>query len=176
MSNSTSYYGLRPIGPQNPNAVMEFPVDPSTTAIYINDPVKFVADQGVAQDTSGSANTAGVAIGFKDSDGLPQRYYPAGSASGYKAQINIDPQQRYMIKCSSALTAADIGGVNDLTIGTGNTTTGLSGAYITTVTTGAAGIRVLGLAEMPTDNNNWGAYQDVVVAFCEHTFLGKNGI
>lgn len=176
MANTSGKYGLRPYGPQKPDAIEEFDVDPADTAIYIGDPVKPVADKGMAADTAGSAITAGVAVGFLDSDGLPCRYYPAGNATGYKVQVNIDPQQKYMVKSTSALAATDVNACGDITMGSGSTVTGLSGAYMTTVSAAAAGFKVLGLA--PIVGNAWGANQDILVIINEHFYRGSapNGV
>jgi hypothetical protein len=174
LANSTGKYGLRPFGPQKAGAILEFPVDPSTSAIYIGDAVIPVADEGVAQLTAGSAVAMGVAVGFKDSNGEPKAYYPAANATGYKCLVNIDYEQRYMIKCGTALTAADIGSNSDLEVGTGSTVTGLSGMFITTVESTAANMRILGLAAV--GGNNWGANQDVVVVFNEHSIKGTAGV
>jgi hypothetical protein len=171
MANSSGNYGMTAIGPQNPNAVFEFDVDPSATQIFLNDPVTLVADQGVAQAAAGGLIT-GVAVGFLDSDGLPRSYYYQGgssSATGWKCQVNIQRDQRYMTKCSAALTAADVGGNADIVVASGSTTTGLSGNYITTVSSISAQVRVLGLHESP--GNDWGANQDVIVVINEDAFV-----
>ncbi|MFA5706925.1 MAG: hypothetical protein WDA41_11260, partial [Candidatus Neomarinimicrobiota bacterium] len=101
--------------------------------------------------------------------GLPALYYPAGSAEGYTAIVNIDPHQLYKIHyyhASTALTAAYVGSCADWVVGTGNTTTGQSGAYVTALAADAAGLYVLGLYEQ--QGNEWGTDCELVVKLHEH--------
>lgn len=176
MANSTAYYGLMPIGPHRPQDVMWFPIDPTGTAMYHNDPVKMVADQGIETITAADTAILGAVIGIKDSNDQPALYYPGASNTGYKAGVIINQNQLYKVKCLTAATAADIGTVADIAVGTGNTTTGLSGAYIQTLETGkTANVRILGLCAQV--GNAYGASQDLIVNICEHQFLlGPNGL
>ena len=168
---ATAKYGLEPIGPQKPDALVKFDVDPSTTAIYRGDVVQLVADKGIAQAEATNVDNIGVVVGFYDADGLPALYYPAGNAAGYTAIVNIDPHQLYKIHyyhASTALTAADVGSCADWVVGTGNTTTGQSGAYVTALaaSAAAAGLYVLGLYEQ--QGNEWGTDCELVVKLHEH--------
>lgn len=167
----TAKYGLAPYGPQKPDALFEFDVDPSATAIYIGDIVKIVADKGVAQVGAGNEDNCGVAVGFLDSDGIPQRYYSAGDATGWKCIVNIDPYQTYMVHyyhATTALTDVYVGSTADIVVGTGSTVTGLSGGYVTALSTGAANLYVLGLA--PLQGNEWGTDCELLVKLQEHIF------
>ena len=166
---ATAKYGLEPIGPQKPDALVKFDVDPAATAIYRGDVVKLVADKGIAQSAATNTDNIGVVVGFYDADGLPALYYPAGSAAGYTAIVNIDPHQLYKIHyyhASTALTAAYVGSCADWVVGTGNTTTGQSGAYVTALAADAAGLYVLGLYEQ--QGNEWGTDCELVVKLHEH--------
>ena len=166
---ATAKYGLEPIGPQKPDALVKFDVDPSNTAIYRGDVVELVEDKGIAQAAAENPDNIGVVVGFYDADGLPALYYPAGSAAGYTAIVNIDPHQLYKIHyyhASTALTAAYVGSCADWVVGTGNTTTGQSGAYVTALAAGAAGLYVLGLYEQ--QGNEWGTDCELVVKLHEH--------
>lgn len=175
---ATAKYGLEPIGPQKPDALVKFDVDPSTTAIYRCDKVKLVANKGIAQAGATDQDNIGVVVGFYDADGLPALYYPAGNAEGYTAIVNIDPHQLYKIHyyhATTALTAADVGSCADWVVGTGNTTTGQSGAYVTALGTDAAGLYVLGLYEQ--QGNEWGTDCELVVKLHEHVHTpAANGI
>ncbi len=170
----TAKYGLFPYGPQNPSAIVEFDVDPSTTEIYIGDIVKIVTDVGVAQMGAADGIAAGVAVGFLNADGIPVPYYgyPTTSSTadtGWKCLVNTDPHQRYMVHYyheSTALDATYVGTTADIVVGTGNTTTGLSGGYITALSTGAACLFILGLA--PISGNAWGTDCEVLVQIQEH--------
>lgn len=166
---ATAKYGLEPIGPQKPDALVKFDVDPSSTAIYRGDVVELVADKGIAQAAAQNEDNIGVVVGFYDADGLPALYYPAANAAGYTAIVNIDPHQLYKIHyyhASTALTAADVGSCADWVVGTGNTTTGQSGAYVTALASTAAGLYVLGLYEQ--QGNEWGTDCELVVKLHEH--------
>jgi len=166
---ATAKYGLEPIGPQKPDALVKFDVDPSATAIYRGDVVELVADKGIAQAAAQNQDNIGVVVGFYDADGLPALYYPAGSAAGYTAIVNIDPHQLYKIHyyhASTALDAAYVGSCADWVVGTGNTTTGQSGAYVTALANSAAGLYVLGLYEQ--QGNEWGTDCELVVKLHEH--------
>ena len=175
---ATAKYGLEPIGPQKPDALVKFDVDLSATAIYRGDVVALVADKGIAKAAKGDTANIGVVVGFYDADGLPALYYPAGGGEGYTAIVNIDPHQLYKIHyyhASTALTAADVGSCADWEVGTGNTTTGQSGAYVTSLGTGAAGLYVLGLYEQ--QGNEWGTDCELVVKLHKHVHTpAANGI
>ena len=166
---ATAKYGLEPIGPQKPDALVKFDVDISTTAIYRGDVVELDADKGIKQAAATTTTNIGVVVGFYDADGLPALYYPAANAAGYTAIVNIDPHQLYKIHyyhASTALTAADVGSCADWEVGTGNTTTGQSGAYVDTLASDAAGLYVLGLYEQ--QGNEWGTDCELVVKLHEH--------
>ena len=166
---ATAKYGLEPIGPQKPDALVKFDVDPSSTAIYRGDVVELVADKGIAQAAAQNQDNIGVVVGFYDADGLPALYYPAGNAAGYTAIVNIDPHQLYKIHYSHATTALDaayVGSCADWVVGTGNTKTGQSGAYVTALASSAAGLYVLGLYEQ--QGNKWGTDCELVVKLHEH--------
>ena len=166
---ATAKYGLEPIGPQKPDALVKFDVDSSNTAIYRGDVVELVEEKGIAQAAADNADNIGVVVGFYDADGLPALYYPAGSAEGYTAIVNIDPHQLYKIHyyhATTALDAAYVGSCADWEVGTGNTTTGQSGAYVKALAAGAAGLYVLGLYEQ--QGNEWGTDCELVVKLHEH--------
>lgn len=175
---TTAKYGFMPYGPQSAGAIMEFDIDPSTTEIYIGDVVEMVADQGVAQSAATNEDNLGVAVGFLDADGLPAPFYgypgtAATSDTGWKCLVNVDPNQIYKVHyyhASTALTAADMGSTADFVVGTGNTTTGLSGSYLTALSTGAASVYVLGLA--PIQGNAYGTDCELLVRLQE--IIGRN--
>lgn len=174
MANTSGKYGVKLYGPAIIPPII-FDVDPAATAIYMNDCVKLVADQGVAQDTAGSEASIGVAIGFFDSTGKAQKYYSAGSATGWKCVVQLAvPGQLFQVKSTTALTAADVGTCADLVVGTGSSVTYQSGGYIDTVGASTAQFKILGLAEF--EGNAWGANQDVIVCFNEGMLLKTAGV
>ena len=171
---ATGKYGLKPSGPQKPDAIQRIVVDPdSTSPCYTGDIAIVVADKGVDQHTATSTNNAGVFVGFEDASGLPALYAPAAAASksGYYALVNIDPDQLYVMHwyhATTALSEADIFNCADVVVGSGNTTTGVSGSYITAIGTGTATVMILGLA--PISGNAWGSDCEVLVKLHETVF------
>ena len=170
----TAKYGLKVWGPQNPDAIREFVVDPdSASALYICDIAIAVTAEGVAQHVATNTVNVGVVVGLIDANGLPANYAPAAAASkaGYKALVNTDPNQTYVMHwyhASTALAATDVFNHADIVVGTGNTTTGLSGSYITAVGSGTATVQVLGLA--PIQGNAYGSDCEVLVKLHEHLY------
>lgn len=174
---ATAKYGLAPYGPQNPDAIKEFVIDPdNASALYLNDIAISVAAEGVAQHVATNANNVGVVVGILDGDGLPDNYCPASAAlkaagNGYKALVNTDPNQTYVMHwyhATTGLAATDVFSCADIVVGTGNTTTGLSGSYITAVGSGTATVVILGLA--PIQGNAWGTDCEVIVKLHETVF------
>lgn len=172
MANSTGKYGFVPY--EGPAIVHEYDVDPAEAAMYKQQLVDLVADQGVGVHTAGNEDIIGVVAGFKDSNGAPCKYYPGGSATGYKALVYDDPNQRFMTKSTTALTAADVGSCGDLTAGTPSSAAYISGQYCTTFAASAAALQLVGLAG--TEGNAWGANQDIVVLIVEHILRKAGGV
>ena len=165
---------MKVYGPQNPDAIREFVVDPdSSSALYIGDIAIHVASEGVAQHVATNTINAGVVVGLIDANGLPANYAPAAAASkaGYKALVNTDPDQTYVMHwyhATTALAATDVFQCADIVVGSGNTTTGLSGSYITATGNGTATVLILGLA--PIQGNAWGTDCEVLVKLHEHIY------
>ena len=68
----TAKYGLKVWGPQNPDAIREFVVDPdSESALYIGDNAIAVTAEGVAQHVATNTVIVGVVVGLIDGKGLP---------------------------------------------------------------------------------------------------------
>ena len=176
MANTTGYYGVIPYGPQKDDAVMEFPVDASSGALYYGDLVQLVADNGVSNAAATNEDNLGICVGFLNGSGLPVPYLPLSPILGEKALVNIDPYQLYQTKCLAALTAANVGDCADHTVATGDADSGRSGSYIADVTGShaTATFRILGL--VPRAGNAWGAYQDIVVLLNDYLAAGPAGI
>lgn len=172
MANSSGKYGLKPVGKEVRPPEM-FNIDPTTSIMGYGDMVEIVADNGVALAAAGNEDNLGVCVGVVDADGVPVNYYPGSSPDDdtYKALIITDPQQRYAIKCTSALSSADVGGTGDIVLGDASSSTGISTSYMATTSTGNANLKVLGL--LKTQGNAWGANQDIVVVIHEHSMGGS---
>ena len=165
--------------------------DTDDNDIFVGDPLA----HGGGADTSGKFPTAtiatvgtgnlilGVAIGFgptpyimADLDNLNRRYRPASTAM-YVAVVD-DPNVIFEIQEVSggtALTAAAVGYNAPVVIGTGNTTTGISGAEINNAGEVATTeqLRILRLA--PHEDNALGEHAKWWVLINEHQYKSTAG-
>jgi hypothetical protein len=126
----------------------------NTTAIYTGDPVMPVigtANGYITQAAAGTTVLAGIFVGCKylstsQKRTVWQAYWP-GSDTAYDVEAYVidDPNARFVVQSSgsgfpitgtaSAQTSGVQGQYAQFTIGTGNTSTGRSGAYISSVAT-----------------------------------------
>lgn len=126
----------------------------NTTAIYTGDPVMPVigtANGYITQAAAGTTVLAGIFVGCKylstsQKRTVWQAYWP-GSDTAYDVEAYVidDPNARFVVQSSgsgfpitgtaSAQTSGVQGQYAQFTIGTGNTFTGRSGAYISSVAT-----------------------------------------
>ena len=126
----------------------------NTTAIYTGDPVMPVigtANGYITQAAAGTTVLAGIFVGCKylstsQKRTVWQAYWP-GSDTAYDVEAYVidDPNARFVVQSSGSgfpitgTTSAQTSGVQgqyaQFTIGTGNTSTGRSGAYISSVAT-----------------------------------------
>lgn len=166
MANTLAPFGFRQIGITNgvaPNfGLATYKIQSNnTTAIYCGDPVMLSVDGYVDQWTASTAvsQLVGIFVSCKYyNTAIGQtwnsNYWPGANASGTVTA--------YVIPClfagvaplflaqsdGTALTQADVGANFDVTIGTGSTTTGFSGASIdvsTIATTATLPFRLVGL-------------------------------
>ena len=156
-------------------------------AIYFGDPVVISASTGLVTQGSTTAGKtsaaaiAGVFVGCKYLSVSQKRtvwsnYWPGSDvASGNYVEVYYvnDPNARFAVWVdNSAITEAAVGATCGYNIGTGNTSNGISGAYINYSTSGpntdsTGPFRIVGLVGDPpgTNGTEWGAYAHVVVAF-----------
>jgi len=126
----------------------------NTTAVFTGDPVMPVigsANGYITQAAAGTTVLAGIFVGCKYLSTSQKRtvwsaYWP-GSDSSYDVEAYVidDPNSRFVVQSSgagfpitgtaSAQTSGVQGQYAQFTIGTGNTATGRSGAYISSVGT-----------------------------------------
>lgn len=150
MANSNSPNGFRILnGPTGAAPSMAF-ANPSwlavynAAAMYFGDPVKIGSDGYIVPWTVGT-NTAQLVGIFQGctylsvSQGrfITNNYWPGSDvASGNYVQIEVAPIMRapnslFLVQATSTpFTQADIGANVDVSMGTGNTTTGMSGATL----------------------------------------------
>jgi hypothetical protein len=169
MSSTSKPFGLRPA--YNPSGTTRPAAYTIATGyasnILQNQPVKLGAD-GTVQAAAIGDDFVGSFQGveFTDSDGrrrVSNKWTASTAGSDIVAYITVDPSIVYEI--------SDIGSQADFTtIGSGSTTTGLSGMMLDVATltnVGNASLRILDIAPGP-DNAAGDAYTVVQVQIAEH--------
>ena len=149
----------------------------NSTAIYFGDPVVPLNTGYIAQAASNSIQIAGIFVGCKYLSVSQKRtvwsnYWPGSDANGdVEAYVVNDPNAKFVAQSDSTGVAfADINANIGFAIGTGNSATGISGAYLDTSTlntTNTLPFRVVSLVSAPPGANGTqsGAYNWAVVAF-----------
>ena len=159
----------------------------NATAIYQGDPVTQLNTGYIAQSTAGSTQIHGIFVGCKylsTSQGRTvwRSYWPGSDATGdVEAYVINSPQAIFRVQANTNLTLADVGNNGQFAVGTGNTTTGISGSYINgaSATTATYPFRIVDLVRDPpgangtdvTSANNW-----VVVTFNNQDYKSTTGI
>jgi hypothetical protein len=152
MANTNAPFGLRQLGlngspPTNfSNATFIGGIDNAdTTPIFCGDLIKRVNTGYVAQWTNGTAvsQALGVFLGcsyysISQNTKVFNRFWPGADAAADVDAFYIPFQQApigsFVIQSGPAgIEFADIGKNVDIVVGTGNTTTGFSGSYLSTV-------------------------------------------
>ena len=157
------------------------PLQYNATNIFFGDPVVALTDGTYTQASSNSAanGIGGIFVGCKYLSVAQKRtvwsnYWPGSDvASGnyVEAYIVNDPNAKFIAQSdSTGLTLAAQNANIGFAIGTGNTASGISGAYLdsTTInTTNTLPFRVISLVVDPPGSNgtNAGAYNYAIVAF-----------
>jgi len=147
----------------------------NTNAIYFGDPVKSL-NTGYIDRGTASAAIAGIFAGCKYLSTSQKRtvwsnYWPGADASAdVEAYIINDPNAQFVVQAGgTAVTFADIGNNIDFDLGTGNASTGISGAFATGVaSTITLPFRVVGLVTQPPGANGTdptSAYDQIIVSF-----------
>jgi len=175
MSTTDKKHGFVPVKHLNGGEIRsrEYHVDSSNTpGIFIGDLVMQEADGNIAAATAGIGLTCiGVAVGCKDVNRVGLQYL-AASTEGYVDVVD-DPYVVFRVQEDGAGTSlfGDITGVGataDHVIGTGDTTTGISGHTLNSDSTDAQ-LKVIGLYESP-DNAYGDTYTELLVLINEHHF------
>jgi len=159
MANTQSYTGFQPYyggsgGAPTFQVSERLIASGNTTPIYKGDPVMPVVSSATGYITQGSPGTTridGIFWGCEYLSTSQKRitwspYWPGSDATGdIKAYIIDDPNFQFIVQCSttafcatgslSALTSFPVGQYAQFTTGSGNTATGLSGAYLSSLGT-----------------------------------------
>jgi hypothetical protein len=162
MANTQAYYGFlqyqggaggAPTFAQSTRRI----ASTNSTPIYTGDPVMPVvstANGYITQAAAGTTVLAGIFVGCKYYSNSQKRtvwssYWPGSDATGdVEAYVIDDPNARFVVQTSTTafpmtgtvsttMTSGVIGQNAQFTIGTGNTATGRSGAYLSSVGTTA---------------------------------------
>jgi hypothetical protein len=107
-----------------------------------------------------------------------KNYYPGSvdvTIGTIQADVIDDPNQLFIIQAASSVTQAHVGWNADVSVGTGNATTGVSGMELagTPAKTAALNLKIVGLYNVP--GNEFGTNAVVVVKINEHLY-GSAGV
>lgn len=147
------------------------------TAIFFGDPVEMTGTgKNIALAAASNPDNIGVFGGcrYVDAQGnqVFSKQWPAAQvATEIVALVYDDPNIIFEIQGDS-IAAADIGQLASWAAGTGNTATGISGAYLASASLAGTGepLRIMGI--VPRVDNAYGAYAKVEVTFAEHALKG----
>lgn len=202
MANTAAYFGFSPVG-LSTGAAPNFSLTQrriasgNATAIYRGDPVMPVVSSANGYITQGAAGTTridGIFWGCEYLSVSQKRvirsiYWPGSDASGDVTAFVIDaPGSRFKVQANgsnmvvtgstTAWTSSPVGQYAQFAIGTGSTSTGLSGAYLSGVgTTVTYPFIVLDMVQDPPGQNGTDPttnYNFLIVGF-NNEILRSNG-
>jgi len=107
-----------------------------------------------------------------------KNFYPGSittTIGNITADVIDDPSQLFIIQADASVTQVQVGFNADVVVGTGNTTTGVSGMELagTPAKTAALNLKIVGLYNVP--GNEFGANAVLVVKINEHLY-GSAGV
>jgi hypothetical protein len=188
MANVDKAFGMRPLGNLSASGSQKqfgYEIaDNQAGAIYQGDLVTVYDGYLVQFNPSTHTAAVGVFNGCNYIDpttGKPtwKNYYPGSvniTQGKIIADVLDDPNQLFIIQNDGTSAAANYGKNADVVMGTGSTTTGVSGMELSTSTiakTAALNVKIVGLWDVP--NNAVGANAVVVVKINEHLY-GSAGV
>jgi hypothetical protein len=188
MANVDKAFGMRPLGNLSASGSQKqfgYEIaDNQAGAIYQGDLVTIYDGYLVQFDPSTHTAAVGVFNGCNYIDpttGKPtwKNYYPGSvniTQGKIIADVLDDPNQLFIIQNDGTSAVANYGKNADVVMGTGSTTTGVSGMELDTSTiakTAALNVKIVGLWDVP--NNAVGANAVVVVKINEHLY-GSAGV
>lgn len=183
MSNTSAPFGFRQyrgLGSAPTYELVEMKIASNNdTAIFSGDAVVPVTGTATGYITQARASTvalAGIFVGCKylsvsQKHTVWSSYWPGADASGdVTAQVINDPNAQFLCQAGGTnIGFADIGQNIQLNVGTGNTSTGISGMYVESPnTTATLPFRVVGVVSDPPGINGTdiaSAYNYVIVQF-----------
>ena len=162
-----------------------------STAVYSGDPVTSLSTGYVTRSTAGTTQIAGIFIGCTYLNTSLGRTvwspsWPGSGATGdITAYVVTDPQAVFKVQAGGSTTAIGIADINaniNFALGSPNTTSGQSGAYVDQTTINPATttlpFRIIGLVTAPpgapgTDTTT--GYNNIYVAFNFQDFRVTTG-
>ena len=194
MANTNAPFGFRQYsGTGSAPTYEQVPVQIlyNATNIFYGDPVEPDATGTVSQGdgTTAAAGIAGIFVGCQYLSVSQKRtvwsnYWPGSDVASTNTVIGYiinDPNAKFIVQSdATGIAQTDVNGTVGYTIGTGNTATGISGAYLSGVgpTTATLPFRIVSLVTDPPGSNGTasGAYNYVIVAFNNVTTKNQTGI
>ena len=188
MANVDKAFGMRPLGNLSASGSQKqfgYEIaDNQAGAIYQGDLVTIYDGYLVQFNPATHSAAVGVFNGCNYIDpttGKPtwKNYYPGSvniTQGKIIADVLDDPNQLFIIQNDGTSAVANYGKNADVVMGTGSTTTGVSGMELDTSTianTAALNVKIVGLWDVP--NNAVGANAVVVVKINEHLY-GSAGV
>jgi hypothetical protein len=184
MANVNGPFGLRPVRKLGGGEITQNEYSIATayaTAIYTGDVVEMSGTgRDITQAAATNVDNIGVFRGcsYVDANGrwTFSPYWPGVSdgKTSIVAYVIDDPD--VVFECqASTIAEADIGNMADWHVGTGSTSTGISGLYWdeSTKATTNTSLRAMRLVNRP--DNAYGAYAKIEVMFAEHALMGVVG-
>ena len=181
MANTNAPFGFRQYSGTGSaptyEQVVYYIAQANTTDIFFGDPVVPLNTGYITQATSNSVQIAGIFVGCKYLSTSQKRtvwsnYWPGSDASSdVEAYVVNDPNAKFVVQSdATGIAFADINANIGFSIGSGNTASGISGAFLDTSTlntTNTLPFRVIGLVTQPpgAPGTEAGAYNLAVVAF-----------
>lgn len=180
MANTNAPFGLRQYrglgsAPTYEQSVRLVKSD-NTTAIYFGDPVTNLNTGYITRATAGTAQVSGIFAGCKYLSTSQKRtvwsnFWPgADAAADVEAYIIDDPNAQFVVQAGgTAIGLADMGLNIQFNLGTGNSATGISGAYVESpAVTATLPFRIIGFIQDPPGANGTdigSAYNQIIVGF-----------
>ena len=188
MANIDQAFGLRPIAkvgsaPGGTTGTTKYSIASGASGIFTGDPVKQANDGSVVQGTAGDA-ARGVFMGcfYTDPSTSKPRFnntFPNGTAaSDAIAFVADDPDQLFIAQQDSDSANAVVADLNlnaNLVVGSGNTTTGISGMEIDSDsknTTATLNVKLIDFYDTPS--NDATANNSILVVKINNHELGSH--
>jgi hypothetical protein len=180
MPNTNAAFGFRVYRGMGADPTYELSVrlikSDNSTAIYFGDPVTNLNTGYITRATAGTAQISGIFAGCKYLSTSQKRtvwsnFWPgADAAADVEAYLVDSPNAQFVVQAGgTAIGLADMGLNVQFNLGTGNSATGISGAYVESpAVTATLPFRIIGFVQDPPGANGTdigSAYNQVIVGF-----------